>query len=195
MVSVGDRIENPVTDETMTFLATGRETAGELLRIDMCVRPGGFVAGEHTHPHQEERFQVTRGEITLRINGHERRHAAGEHIRIPAGARHVWWNSAQDDLHVILEFRPAGRFAEFVTTFFAFARAGNTNARGLPTDPLQLAVTFDAYRDVIRGTNPPWAVQQMLFAILVRVGRLLGYRPDVAYPGVHAPAPTLDANA
>ena len=181
MVRVGDVIENPVTGEKMTFLCTRHETAGELLRIDMVVRPGGFVTGEHIHPHQEERFQIMRGEITLRAGGTERRYTAGEHVTVPAGTPHVWWNSGRTDLRVLLDFRPAGRFAEFITTFFALARTRKTNQRGLPTNPLQLAATFSEYRDVIRGTTPPWGMQQILFAILTPMARLLGYRPDVRY--------------
>jgi quercetin dioxygenase-like cupin family protein len=182
MVRVGEVIENPVTGETMTFLRTAEETGGELLHIDMAVRPGGFVASEHIHPHQEERFQITSGDITVRIRGKERRYGAGEHITIPAGMPHAWWNSGDDELRVLLEFRPAGRFAEFITTFFALARAGTTNQRGIPTNLFQLAVTFAEYRDVIRATRPPWLVQQMLFALLPPIGRMLGYRPDLPYP-------------
>jgi quercetin dioxygenase-like cupin family protein len=181
MARAGDVIENPITGETMTFLVTGRETAGELLRIDMVVRPGGFAAGEHVHPRQEEHFEIARGEITLRVDGKERVYGAGEHVTIPAGTPHVWWNSGTNDLRVILDFRPAGRFDEFITTFFALARAGKTNRRGLPTNLLQLAVTFAEYRDVLYGTTPPMAVQQILFAVLVPLGRLLGYRPDEPY--------------
>jgi len=184
MVKAGDFIENPVTGETMRFVLTGRETANELLRIEMVVRPGGFVASEHVHPHQEERFHITSGRIRLRVDGEERLYAAGDSITIPAGTPHVWWNSGTDDLRVTLEFRPAGRFAEFITTFFAMAVAGKTNVRGLPRDVLQLGVTLAEYRDVIRGTTPPWAVQQALFAVMAPLGRLLGYRPDVPYPGV-----------
>jgi len=165
----------------MTFLLTGRETAGELLRIDMRVRPGGFVASEHLHPQQSERFQITKGEITLRTGGEERRYSAGEHVTIPAGTPHAWWNSGNADLQVLLEFRPAGRFAEFITTFFALARAGRTNRRGIPTNPFQLGLTFAEYADVIRGTRPPWVVQRMVFAVLNPIGRMLGYRPDVRY--------------
>lgn len=192
MVNVGDRIENPITGETMTFLVTGKETAGELLRIDMGVRPGGFVASEHIHPQQEERFHIASGEITLRAAGRERRYEAGEHITISAGTPHIWWNSGTSDLRVILEFRPAGRFAEFVTTFFALVRAGRTNRRGVPTNLFQLAVTFAEYRDVIRATNPPWLLQRMLFAILAPAGRLLGYRPDVPY-AAHRERPSSTA--
>ena len=181
MVRAGDVIENPVTGETMTFLLTGRETAGELLRIDMVVRPGGFAAAEHVHPGQDERFQIAAGQITLRVNGREEIHAAGDDITIPAGTPHVWWNSGQDDLRVVLDFRPAGRFAEFITTFFALARAGKTTKDGLPKNLLQMAVTFGEYRTAIYGTMPPRAAQHLLFAVLVPIGRWLGYRPDEPY--------------
>src|SRR5215475_13868569 len=109
MTNLGESIEHPVTGESMTFLLTGRDTNGELLRIDMRVRPGGFVSGEHVHPQQEERFQIDRGEITVRIRGKERRCSAGELVTIPAGTPHVWCNSGTDELRVMLEFRPAGR--------------------------------------------------------------------------------------
>jgi gentisate 1,2-dioxygenase len=143
------------------------------------------VAAEHVHPQQEERFSITSGRITLRVDGEERLYGAGESITIPPGTPHMWWNSGTDDLRVVLDFRPAGRFAEFVTTFFAMAVAGKTNARGLPRDVLQLGVTLAEYRDVIHATTPPWALQQVLFAVLAPLGRLIGYKPDVPYPGLH----------
>jgi len=181
LVRAGDVIENPVTGEVMRFLVTGHETAGSLLRIDMAVRPGGFAAAEHVHPQQEERFQITSGQITLSIFGQERVYAAGEHITIPPGTPHAWWSSGDDELRVLLEFSPAGRFAEFITTFFALAQAGKTTKGGIPKNLLQLAVTFGEYRDVIHGTTPPWALQQVLFALLVPIGRFLGYTADEPY--------------
>jgi len=193
MARAGDIIENPITGETMGFLLTSRETAGELLRIDMDVRPGGFVAGEHVHPHQEERFQIASGRITLRVNGQERVYTAGDHVTIPAGTPHVWWNSGNDGLRVILDFRPAGRFAEFITTFFALAHAGKTNRRGLPTNVLQLAVTFAEYRDVLYATSPPRAVQQVLFAVLDPLGRVLGYRADEPYSAIQVDVQPTEA--
>jgi quercetin dioxygenase-like cupin family protein len=187
VIRAGDVIENPVTGEVMKFLVTSRETAGDLLRIEMVVRPGGFVAAEHVHPRQEERFHITGGRITLRVAGEERLYTAGEDVTIPPGTPHVWWNSGTDDLRVILDFRPAGRFAEFITTFFAMARAGQTDARGLPRDVLQMGVTLAEYRDVIRATTPPWTVQRAMFAVVGPLGRLLGYRPDVPYSGLRQP--------
>jgi quercetin dioxygenase-like cupin family protein len=182
MIKAGDTIENPVTGEKMTFLVTGNETAGQLLQIEMAVRPAGFVAAEHVHPLQQERFLIKAGEITLRIAGNEQHYKAGDEVTIPAGTPHVWWNSGKEELRVVLEFRPAGRFDQFITSFFALAHAGKTDARGLPRNLLQLAVTFRAYRDVIYGTRPPLAVQKVLFAVLDPVGRFVGYRANVPYP-------------
>jgi len=131
------------------------------------------------------RFHITSGRITLRVDGKERVSGPGEQVTIPPGTPHVWWNSGDDELRVILDFRPAGRFAEVITTFFAMAVAGKTNARGLPKDVLQMGVTLAEYRNVIYGTTPPRAVQRALFAVIAPLGRLLGYRPDVPYPGFH----------
>jgi quercetin dioxygenase-like cupin family protein len=179
---VGDTIENPVTGESMTFLVTGNETGGEYLEIAMTVQPRGFVASEHLHPHQHERFRIDAGEITLRIAGREQVYRAGDDVTIPPGTPHIWWNSGQGALQVRLEFRPAGRFDQFITSFFALAQAGKVNARGLPRNPLQLAVTAREYTDVIRGTDVPAAVQTPLLAVLGSIGTIMGYRANVPYP-------------
>jgi len=179
MVRAGDVIENPSMGARIRFVTVAEDSGGSLLEFDFFLRPGGVVATEHLHPQQEERFLITSGQITLRMDGRERVYTAGENITIPRGTPHIWWNSGTDDLRVMLDFRPAGRFAEFITTFFALAMTGKTNARGLPRNLFQLAVTFADYREAIYGTSPPRVVQQLLFATLAPLGRLLGYRPDV----------------
>lgn len=171
----GDVIDNPVTGEKMVFLQTGAETNGELLQIDLFVKPGGFVAAEHVHPFQDERFVIKSGTITLRIAGQEQQLATGQEAKVPAGTPHVWWNSNNEELHVVLEFRPAGRFDGFITSAFALAKAGKTNGQGLP-NPLQLAVLLQEYHDVIRLTNPP-----PLSGVLAPIGKWLGYTADYPY--------------
>jgi quercetin dioxygenase-like cupin family protein len=189
MAKAGDTIENPATGEKMTFLQTANETEGRLLQIDMSVRPGGFAAAEHVHPRQQERFVIKAGQITLRIDGDTRHCTAGDEVTIPAQTPHGWWNSGKEELRVLLEFRPAGRFDHFITSFFALAHVGQANARGLPRNFLQLAVMFRAYSDVIYGTRPPRAVQKAVFAVLYPLARLLGYRADVPYPHRHPNRP------
>ncbi|MDQ3987417.1 MAG: hypothetical protein M3280_13085 [Actinomycetota bacterium] len=58
MIRAGETIENPVTGERVTFLKTSAETDGEMVLTETTVAPGGFVAAEHIHPHQSERFEI-----------------------------------------------------------------------------------------------------------------------------------------
>jgi len=171
----GQEIEHPVTGERVVFLDTAADSQGELVRMEFFVRPGGFVAAEHVHPNQEERFQVVDGAVRLRIGGTEREGRAGEELVIPAGTPHVWWNAGDAELHMIVEIRPALRFESFLERWFALGMAGKTNKKGMP-HPLQLFVVMDEYRDEIRGARPPFALQKIIFALLVPLGRALGYR-------------------
>jgi mannose-6-phosphate isomerase-like protein (cupin superfamily) len=181
LVKVGDIIENPVTGEKMVFLQTGAETAGQLLQIDMVVKSGGFVPVEHLHPFQAEHFVVKSGRITMHIAGQEQTLTAGEEVTVPPATPHIWWNSGDEGLHIVLEFRPAGRFDRYITSLFALAQAGKTNAQGM-VSPLRYAVIDREYNDVVVMTKPPRAVQQVLFALLYPLGRLLGYQADYIYP-------------
>lgn len=181
-VRVGDVIENSFSGEKMVFLQTGAETNGELLQIDLFVRPGGFVAAEHIHPEQSERFVVKSGVITLRMDGQEQQVKAGEEITVPPQTPHVWWNKGEEDLHVLLEFRPAGNFAEYITTIFAWAQAGKTAFRSI-LDLTRYAVIDRKYSHTLQVTNPPRLVQIILFALLYPVGRLLGFEPDFRLDG------------
>jgi hypothetical protein len=67
MIQAGDVIENPVTGERLVFHKTSRETNGEAVVLETFVKPDGFVAAAHVHPHQEERFQILRGTVGFRL--------------------------------------------------------------------------------------------------------------------------------
>jgi quercetin dioxygenase-like cupin family protein len=82
MATAGESIENPVTGERVAFLQTAAETAGELLAIDVFMRPAGRIAAAHVHPRQEERFTVRAGTIQMTIAGHTRTATTGEHVVI-----------------------------------------------------------------------------------------------------------------
>jgi quercetin dioxygenase-like cupin family protein len=171
----GHEIEHPVTGERVVFLDTAGDTNGELVRMEFFVRPGGFVAAEHVHPKQEERFEILEGVARFRIGGNERDGRAGQQIVVPPATPHVWWNAGDDELRMIVEIRPALRFESFLETWFALGKAGKTNEKGMP-NPLQLFVVMSEYRNEIRGARPPFALQRIVFTLLVPIGRALGYR-------------------
>ena len=95
-------------------------------------------------------------------------------LSIPAGTRHSFSNPFDEDAHWTGSFRPALRIAAFFETYFALARDGRLDERGMP-GLLQLAVLLPAFQDEIRPTTPPWPVLKALATALGPVARLRGY--------------------
>jgi len=177
MVKKGDRINNPITGETIIFQQTAKDTAGSLLQFNFLIKPGGFVAAPHIHPIQEERFLVKSGTIRLRVGENEQLLSTGQEGVVPAGTPHMLWNGGEDEAQALVEFRPALRIQDELSTLFALARGGLTDNKGMP-NLLQTAVTIRKYRSEIYLAKPPVAVQKVLFAVLAPIGRLFGYQAD-----------------
>ena len=183
MARAGVTIENPVTRERLTFLATAHETDGELLRFEHVFGPGGFVPAAHVHPRQEERFEVLSGSARFRIGEDERDAGPGETLVVPAGAPHTWWNAGHDETRVIVEVRPALRTERIFETHYGLGRDGKLNRQALP-NPLSAAVLAQEFQNEVRVapqqeillSRLPAPVLSILIAILAPLGRLLGYR-------------------
>jgi len=179
MARAGQTIENPVTGERFTWQQVAADTHGRSVLGEMVLPPGGFVAAEHVHPNQEERYEILAGQLKVRLDGREQTAGPGDRVIVPAGRAHVWRNGGDEEVRFRCEVTPALRFETFIETFFGLASDGKTDRRGMP-NPLQVAVLMRAYRDEIRLARPSPAVQSLLFAPLAVVGRLVGYRSS--YP-------------
>ena len=67
------------------------------------------------------------------MEGIERIHGAGEVIVAAAGSAHAAWNASSDDeVHVLVDFRPALRTEIAFETLAGLARDGKTNKAGPP---------------------------------------------------------------
>lgn len=176
MSGVGETIENPVNGERMTWIETAETTGGELLSLDLFLRPGAAVAAEHRHMRQEERFRVDAGSIGLGLEGTERTVSEGEEVTVPAGVPHRWWNEGTVEEIVRVELRPALDTQTFFETLFGLARDGKTNEEGIP-GLLQIAVTYRELGDSCPMlTKPPAFIQRILVALLAPIGRSAGRR-------------------
>jgi quercetin dioxygenase-like cupin family protein len=176
MIRTGDTIENPITGERVTFLATSVDTHGEAVVIETVVQPHGFVAAAHVHPAQSERFTVEAGTLGLKVGRKKVALAVGGVAMVEAGTAHRFWNAGDEPVRFVCEVRPALRFEQLLETMFALAADGKTNRKGMP-NLLRLAVIARAYSDVVRLPFPPPSVQRAGLALGAPVGRLLGYRP------------------
>src|SRR5918998_107782 len=155
---------------------------GELLQVDWIGAPGWTTGPDHVHPLQEERFEVLSGRLGLRVGGVERVHGAGDVIVAPAGSAHAVWNAGGEEVHVLVDFRPALRTERAFETLAGLARDGKTNKAGAPKNPLQLALILREFEEEIYFVRPPLVVQRVILGALAFIGRLLGYRAEFPYP-------------
>jgi quercetin dioxygenase-like cupin family protein len=174
MIRNGDRLENRVTGEVMTFHRTSHETGGEVVQVETIVRPGGFVAAAHVHPYQTERFEVLEGELGLRVGDRELVAGPGDVATVQPGTPHRFWNAGEGEARFVCEVRPALEFESLIETMFTLAAEGKTNRKGLP-NPLRLAVIARSHFDTVRLPFPPAWMQRVALAIGAMLGRLLGY--------------------
>ncbi len=175
MAIPGSEIINPRTGQRMKFLKTGRDTNGELLRIECFNSPSGVKEPEHIHPFQENRFEIISGSLKFCIAGQERSAEPGDFISIPPKIPHFFWNGSNQEAHYIQEFRPALHSEQFFETLFGLAREGKLNEQGT-ANLFQMSVIIPTFWNEIRVTKPPEIVQSLLFSILGPVAKLLGYK-------------------
>ena len=179
MIRKGDRLENPVTGEVLIFHRTSRDTNGEAVLVETIVRPGGFVAEAHVHPHQTERFEVLEGQVGLRVGRDEHLAGPGDVVTVAPATRHRFWNAGDDQARFLCEVRPALGFESLIETMFTLAAEGKTNRKGLP-NPLRLAVIARAHFETVRLPFPPAWLQRAALAVGAPLGRLAGYRATAA---------------
>ena len=179
------QISNPQTGQTIRFIQTSRDTAGQLLEMESSLRPHSTEPVPHYHPHQEEDFTVLWGELTVRINGTLNRLKPGDTLHISRHTVHSMWNDSDQPTVVNWQVRPALNTEQLLETGMGLATDGKTRADGTPPF-LQAVVMVHHFRNEYRLAKPPYWVQRVLFPLLAGIGRGLGYRGT--YPQyLHSP--------
>jgi mannose-6-phosphate isomerase-like protein (cupin superfamily) len=187
---VGELYENPVTGERGIVRVPPRQSNGDLLAVDLYLRPGGAVAGEHIHPALTESFTVVRGRLGVRHDGRELKAGPGTRLRVPPGMAHDFWNAGAEEARVVVEVQPGERLVQLIRHLFLLAQDGRTDAKGRPR-PLQAAVLGRKFADAIHFTSPPQLVQRLLFGLLRPIALATGHRGlDPAY--IRRELPTVD---
>lgn len=166
---------HPVTGERIIFRKRARDTGGELLEMTLYLAPGGFIAAQHVHPNQEERFEVSTAPVMFRVAGKERLYQPGETAVVPPGVPHVWWNPSEQESATLVQFRPALDTETFFETFFGLAADGKVGRNGLP-NPLHMMLLAREYRNEMQAPRPAQTVLGPIAMLVAPVARALGYR-------------------
>src|SRR5215218_6837056 len=128
----GEVYENRVQGDRFVVREGSEDTAGERLVGDLYVRPGGRVAGKHTHAYITERFEVLAGTVRFHLDGRDENARPGQSVEVPPGVVHDWWNVGEDEAHVLVEIHPAERFELMIQNLYGLANDGKTDAQGVP---------------------------------------------------------------
>jgi mannose-6-phosphate isomerase-like protein (cupin superfamily) len=168
---------NPISRERFVWRNTAQSTNGEFCEFDLHLGEGAIVPAAHLHPLQQERFEVKTGSIRLTTAGQEELLGVGDVRTVAAGVVHTWGNAANGETVVAVRLTPALRSEAFFASFCKLARDGHANGKGMPRNPLRLAILAHEYRQVVRapgalGSGPVMA----LLAVLARLGRGFGLR-------------------
>ena len=171
IIAPGRTLENPITGERFTFTQTAASTGGELLAFDFALRPGGAVPLPHVHPIQTERFEVVAGRMRFRIGLRTRLAGPGDVVEVAPGVVHSFANAGDEEARLRVEVRPALAMEQMFAEVVAMARAGRMTRRGLPRNPLELALLARKYDQEAHAPLLSVGVQRLLLAPLVFTAR------------------------
>jgi quercetin dioxygenase-like cupin family protein len=190
-ITPGQTLENPVTGERFTFTHTAASTNGELLAFDFGLRPGGAVPLPHVHPIQTERFEVRSGLMRFRVGLRTVLAGPGDVVEVAPGVAHSFANAGEEEARLRVEVRPALAMEEMFAEVVAMARAGRMTRRGLPRNPLELALLARKYDQEAHAPLMTVGVQRLLLAPLVFAAR----HPGAGFAGAVAGTVGLGALA
>jgi len=163
-----------------TFIFTDPIEDETLARFDVILEKGGSGGGNaiaHIHPNSDEYFHVHKGRLMISIDGADHLADAGETVMVPRGKAHFFRNAHDGATHATVSFTLGHQHLRF---FLNLAAMTVLEPKGFsPTGDvklLQIALALNAYPDHLYIAGPPIWVQNLLYAALAPVARLMGYR-------------------
>lgn len=177
MAETGTILRQGDTD-TMTFRHTTAATGGAFVEVEAIYGPMPDVRPPvHSHPRQDEHFEILDGELTFEVEGERQVVGAGGLLDLPKGLRHTVWNDSDKPVRFTWRTTPALRTETMYETLWGLADEGRMGRHGSPRPPLlQGALLMYGYRNEYRLAKPPYPVLLTGCALLSAVGRLAGYR-------------------
>jgi hypothetical protein len=179
------KLENRHTGEKL-HLRRVRGADGEvILLLDGTLPVGSKGPPMHIHLHQREEGTIKAGTLGAEVSGKRIRIEAGGSGVFPAGVAHTWWNDGDKLLEFAGQALPAADLDRFLQAIFAVVNAAPKNRPSL----FYLAHVIWRHRKTQRMMMPPWPVQQVLFPLVILLGRVLGKYKGDDWPGAPAACP------
>jgi len=177
----GDSVECRPAGQTIRFLATGEETDGEYVRVEITleVRSTRSHAVKHVHPKQTETIAVRSGTMAVEKNGNRTTLYPGEDVTFEPGDAHAFWNGGDEELVIEVTLSPAMQTDLFMRFAFGLSQVGTTTRSGIPLNPLRLGLLMDAFEGHLYLAGLPIPIQRAGATVLAPLARAAGYSLDL----------------
>lgn len=145
------KIYNPIQKDTVVFLKTHNDTAGEYTLVEVELANGGGV-GLHYHKTYSEKFTCLDGEVQVQLDKTITTLHPGEAATARPMVNHLFRNRSGKPCRFQVELRPASRgFEESLQIGYGLASDGLCKKNGFPKDRLALAWLFDISESNLPG--------------------------------------------
>ena len=143
----------------------------EAFKTEMELEPKGKSA-LHTHPHQQEIYDVTEGELEVYLNNKWQVVKPGQQVVIPEGCKHAFRNTGIQKMVAINQHVPGLRTREYFETLQKLIDEGKVTGMTGFRNGIYLSLHTAQYADVVKLYQPPNAL--IKFGALI--GKVLGYK-------------------
>ncbi len=177
--SLPREMTNAVTGDRLKLIHTLSD-GYDSIKIQFTLPPHATGAPLHYHLNFVETFAVVEGQLEMSINSTRNRQilAPGSLLEVPAGRLHGFSNPHDAPVTFVTEAQPAVEFEKFVRSMYGLANDGKTNAVGMPTNFLHLALTLD-FADLYFPVVPAW-LQRTVRKTLTALARVTGAEKELA---------------
>ncbi|HEX6458162.1 MAG TPA: cupin domain-containing protein [Thermoleophilaceae bacterium] len=152
---------------------TVRTSSADLLEMDAEWQPAKHRPLPHSHPSQDEHFEITEGQLSAKLGSETRVLNAGDTVDVPRGVVHTFWNSGTTTARARWQVRPAQRTEEFFRAVDSLRKQGHGTSAGVsPPAGALLAREFSAE---FRPALSP-VVRSVFLPALAAVAKRRGYK-------------------
>lgn len=156
------------TGETITFVKTGKDTAGAFTEVICAIPAGKMGPPPHIHPLQDEIFEVIEGTLELSAKGKKIVLEEGQSFNVPAKTTHTFSNPLNRETKFRATYKPALNIDYLLVQGF-----DSLNCQSNPDKPsLQMLVDFDFILKQIHGQYKFAGAPGIIFKIFAAIARV-----------------------
>lgn len=172
-INLFDNITNPVSGEMFKCLSI----SNELYTMRWTLQPKGYVPFEHIHLHQDEVFDVQRGELKIIIDGITHFAGKGDRVVVPKGSRHIASNNSDEVMEAIVSYSPALDMDKFFQCLGGLTLDGHLDGKGGVSIPMMgYCLTKMKCKAMSRPTNIPSPAFGLALKVFYVIGLFKGWR-------------------